>query len=113
MNTVYKKRGRKYEPVGVMEELDIKPYGYYLVKVEEGCTTTRYDVEPATAPLLAAMLEHEDAVIDEVLSWLEGRPTLSAAQAARALFDTLLRCVEKEKAVLLLRKQERVAKVER
>ena len=61
MTTFYKKVGRKYVPVSEYDsELrDAYPYGSHLIHNQAGVQTTRYCVDPALAPMIAAgIMDH-------------------------------------------------------
>lgn len=60
----YKKEGRKYVPVSEYDQelLDGFPKGNHLVMVYPGGSSRRFNVEPATVPMLAAGRVAEDAI---------------------------------------------------
>lgn len=75
--TFYEKVGRRYVPVREYNDelMSSFPKGTHLVVSMPGRTMNRYDVDPAFAPLIAAGLYAEDAVIDAVYKASELRPT--------------------------------------
>ena len=76
MKTLYEKRGRRYYPVAEYspEVMDSMPDGYHLVRVKPGESFTRYSVDPNTAPVLAAITEHHDALLDAMREAAKGTP---------------------------------------
>lgn len=67
--TLYKKVGRRYVPVAEFdpELYHSLPKGSHLVTVQPGRTSYRYRVEPALAPMIAAGIYAEDAVVDAMI----------------------------------------------
>lgn len=77
MKTVfYKKQGRRYVPVSEYdsEYHDSFPVGDHLVSVRSGCTSRRFNIDPALAPLIAAGIYAEDAMARAVSKASEMRP---------------------------------------
>jgi hypothetical protein len=72
----YEKVGRRYKPVAEYdsEYLDSFPRGHHLVSVLPGCSSRRFNIDPAFAPMLAAGLHAEDAVARAVSKASELRP---------------------------------------
>lgn len=65
MKTVfYKKVGRRYEPVSEYDQtlMDAFPKGSHLVVCYPGGQSTRYNIDPAYAPMLAAGRVVEDEI---------------------------------------------------
>jgi hypothetical protein len=60
----YEKVGRRYKPIAEYdnEYLDSFPKGNHLVMVYPGGSSRRYNIEPATAPMLAAGRVAEDEI---------------------------------------------------
>lgn len=60
----YEKKGRRYVPVSEYDSdyLDSFPKGNHLVMVYPGGSSRRFNIEPATAPMLAAGRVAEDAL---------------------------------------------------
>lgn len=56
MTTLYKKVGRRYEPVSDSEAYNGLSNGCWLVSIDKGCTTIRQAVEPNMAALQFATL---------------------------------------------------------
>lgn len=76
MKTVfYKKVGRRYVPVSEYDQelLDALPKGAHLTLVYPGGQSTRYNVEPALAPMLAASRVAEDAMSTAIMKAAEIR----------------------------------------
>lgn len=67
--TIYRKVGRKYVPVGYNDPsyFNIVNNGSHLVTVSPGGRHIRYNVEPAAAPLLAALSRAETAMVRVLL----------------------------------------------
>lgn len=65
----YEKVGRRYVPVAEYDSdyLDSFPKGNHLVMVYPGGSSRRYNVEPATVPMLAAGRVAEDAMCSAIV----------------------------------------------
>ncbi len=76
--TLYRKRGRRYEPVSECEMLrgDQWPAGHHVTVVQPGSRFTRYSVEPDKAALLAALYLHRDACIEAISKMTNARPSI-------------------------------------
>ena len=63
--TFYEKRGRRYYPVAEYDSdvLSALPEGTHLITVEPGRQSCRYHINPAHAPLLAALEQHRDSLV--------------------------------------------------
>lgn len=61
----YEKVGRKYVPVSEYDSdlLDALPKGSHLVMCYPGGKSTRYNIEPSLAPMIAASRIAEDAIV--------------------------------------------------
>jgi hypothetical protein len=72
----YKKQGRRYVPVSEYdnEVMDAFPRGDHLVSVRPGCTSRRFQINPALAPMIAAGLYAEDAICRKIQEATELRP---------------------------------------
>ena len=72
----YEKRGRRYVPVQEYDEylMDGLPYGNHLIMVYPGGQSTRYNVNPALAPMIAAGRVAEDRMSEAVRRASEMRP---------------------------------------
>jgi len=72
----YEKVGRRYKPVAEYDSqyLDSFPRGHHLVSVQPGCSSRRFNIDPALAPMLAAGIHAEDAVARAVSKASELRP---------------------------------------
>lgn len=72
----YEKVGRRYVPVQEYDEylMDGLPYGNHLIMVYPGGQSTRYNVNPALAPMIAAMRVAEDKMSEAVRRASEMRP---------------------------------------
>lgn len=72
----YEKRGRRYVAVQEYDEylMDGLPYGNHLIMVYPGGQSTRYNVDPALAPMIAAGRVAEDKMSEAVRKASEMRP---------------------------------------
>jgi predicted component of type VI protein secretion system len=72
----YEKVGRKYVPVQEYDEylMDGLPYGNHLIMVYPGGQSTRYNVDPALAPMIAAGRVAEDRMCEALRKASEMRP---------------------------------------
>ena len=64
----YEKRGRKYVPVMEYDEylMDGLPYGNHMIMCYPGGRSTRYNIDPALAPMIAAARVAEDKMSEAV-----------------------------------------------
>jgi hypothetical protein len=64
----YEKRGRKYVPVHEYDEylMDGLPYGNHLIMCYPGGQSTRYNIDPALAPMIAAGRVAEDRMTEAI-----------------------------------------------
>ena len=72
----YEKVGRRYKPVleNDNEFYDALPYGNHLIMCYPGGRSTRYNVDPALAPMIAACRVAEDQMSEAVRKTSEMRP---------------------------------------
>lgn len=72
----YEKVGRKYVPVHEYDEylMDGLPYGNHLIMCYPGGKSTRYNIDPALAPMIAAGRVAEDKMSEAVRKASEMRP---------------------------------------
>jgi len=72
----YEKRGRRYYPVMEhdYELMDALPYGNHMIMVYPGGQSTRYNINPALAPMIAAGRVAEDRICEAVRKASEMRP---------------------------------------
>ena len=72
----YEKRGRRYYPVmeNDYEFQAAMPQGNHLIMCYPGGRSTRYNIEPALAPMIAAGRVAEDAICDAMRKASEMRP---------------------------------------
>ena len=72
----YEKRGRRYVPVMEhdYELMDALPRGNHLIMCYPGGASTRYNIEPALAPMIAAGRVAEDQISKAVRKASEMRP---------------------------------------
>jgi hypothetical protein len=72
----YEKRGRRYYPVMEhdYELMDAMPRGNHLIMCYPGGTSTRYNIDPALAPMIAAGRVAEDNMSEAVRDASAMRP---------------------------------------
>ena len=72
----YEKRGRRYKPVleNDNEFYDALPYGNHLIMCYPGGQSTRYNIDPALAPMIAAARVAENQMSEAVHKASEMRP---------------------------------------
>ena len=72
----YEKRGRRYVPVMEhdYELMDAMPKGNHLIMCYPGGQSTRYNIDPALAPIIAAGRVAEDRMSEAVRKASEMRP---------------------------------------
>ena len=72
----YEKRGRRYVPVQEYDEylMDGLPYGNHMIMVYPGGQSTRYNIDPALAPMIAAGRVAEDRMCEALRKASEMRP---------------------------------------
>jgi hypothetical protein len=77
---LYKKVGRKYEPVAEYDSvyLDSFPKGNHLVMCYPGGSSRRFNIEPSFAPMIAAGRVAEDAICKAISKAAELRPPRTA-----------------------------------
>ena len=65
----YKKVGRRYVPVSEYDQtlMDALPKGSHLIQVYPGGQSTKYKIDPAYAPLIAAGRVAEDAISKHIM----------------------------------------------
>lgn len=73
----YEKVGRKYEPVYEYDQtlMDAFPKGAHLVMCYPGGQSTKYNIDPAYAPMIAAGRVAEEAMLSAMHKLSEGRPS--------------------------------------
>ena len=77
MTTFYAKRGRRYHPVQQYDGdlLDSLPKGAHLIVVEPGIRSTLHNIDPKTAPLLAALRKCRDPLLAAIREAAKVRPS--------------------------------------
>lgn len=86
----YKKVGRRYVPVYEYDQtlMDSFPKGTHIVICYPGGQSTRYNIDPAYAPMIAAGRVAEDAISAAIMKATDIRP----ASKETKLTDEQLRC---------------------
>jgi hypothetical protein len=86
----YEKVGRRYVPVREYDQtlIDAFPKGVHLVICYPGGKSTRYNIDPAYAPMIAAGRVAEDAISKVIRKATDLRP----ANKETKLTDEQLRC---------------------
>ena len=72
----YEKVGRRYKPVYEYDQtlMDAMPKGNHIVMVHPGGESTRFNIDPNYAAMIAAGRVAEDAICDAMVKASEGRP---------------------------------------
>ena len=89
----YEKVGRRYKPVYEWDQglMDAMPKGSHLVQVYPGGKSTRYNVDPTYAAMIAAGKYAEDAVSEVIRKAGELRPvTRALTPEQRAAYDVFI-----------------------
>lgn len=71
---LYRKAGKKYVPVNDPYAYDGLRDGFWLIHVEEGCTSIRQQIYPEKSPVTAAARLMEEKLIDIIRKASEARP---------------------------------------
>ena len=71
---VYRKVGKKFVPVNDPYAYDGLREGFWLIKIDKGCTSIRQQIFPEKAPLTAAARLIEDKLVDIIRKASEARP---------------------------------------
>jgi hypothetical protein len=103
MTTFYVKRGCRYYPVRHCDpELDrAMPPGHHLVSVRPGLESRRYNIEPALAPLIAAGLVAEEAIVSAIHEASKLRPAKTPlTDEQRAAWRNLIASLGEEATML-------------
>lgn len=79
MTVFYKKVGRRYQPVSEYDSelMSAFPKGAHLVITYPGGRSTRYNIDPALAPMIAAGRTAEDAIATAVAKAMELRDNVT------------------------------------
>lgn len=95
----YEKQGRKYVEVGEYDSdlMDSFPIGATLVVREKGCTSRKYNVEPAFVELLAAATIMGDELSQLIYKASEARPERSPiTEEQRDAWQHLAKVMDKD-----------------
>jgi len=86
----YQKVGRRYRPVYEYDQklMDALPKGTYLIQVYPGGKSTRCNINPAYAPMIAAGRVAEDKISDAIRKATDMRP----ASKETKLTEEQIRC---------------------
>jgi hypothetical protein len=90
----YKKVGRRYEPVYEYDQtlMDAFPKGAHIVLCYPGGQSTRYNVDPAYAPMIAAGRVAEDAISKALMRASDLRPkNKPITEAQRLAWENLVK----------------------
>ncbi len=99
----YEKVGRKYVPVYEYDQtlMDAMPKGTHLVSVYPGGKSTRYNVDPNYAALIAAGRVAEDAISKVIMKASDLRPkTKPITEEQKAAWDHLVKVFGEEARML-------------
>jgi superfamily II DNA or RNA helicase len=88
--TYYQKVGRRYRPVYEYDQklMDALPKGTHLIQVYPGGKSTRCNINPAYAPMIAAGRVAEDKISDAIRKATDMRP----ASKETKLTEEQIRC---------------------
>ena len=86
-NQLYKKVGNRYVPQNDPYAYDGLREGWWLIKVQPGCTSIRQCLRPAKAELQAAIKDKEDALVDIISKASEARLSASVPLSEQAKAD--------------------------
>jgi len=83
----YEKRGRRYVPVAEYDNdwMDSFPEGAHLIVCRPGVVSRRYRIDPALAPMIAAGLYAEDAIVNAIHDAQKLRPDSKVALTPQQL----------------------------
>ena len=83
----YEKRGRRYVPVAEYDNdwMDSFPEGAHLFVCRPGTVSRRYRIDPALAPMIAAGLYAEDAIVNAIHDAQKLRPDSKVALTPQQL----------------------------
>jgi hypothetical protein len=90
----YEKKGRRYVPVAEYDNdfMDSFAKGNHLVMIYPGGKSTRYNIDPALAPMIAAGRLAEDAICKSIQKASELRPKKTPlTPGQRAAWENLAR----------------------
>jgi hypothetical protein len=90
----YEKKGRRYVPVAEYDSdfMDSFAKGNHLVMIYPGGKSTRYNIDPALAPMIAAGRLAEDAICKSIQKASELRPKKTPlTPGQRAAWENLAR----------------------
>lgn len=101
MRTIfYKKVGRKYEPVSEYDNelMSAFPKGAHLVLTYPGGRSTRYNIDPDFAPMIAAGRYAEEAISKKLMEECELRPAAyeKFTEKEQRLWKAIKGCIPKE-----------------
>jgi len=96
----YKKVGRKYVPVSEYDSTlsNALPKGAHLVLCYPGGSSTRYNVDPKFAPMIAAGRYAEEAISKSLMASSEIRPAAwnKFTEKEKRMWDAIKSCIPKE-----------------
>jgi hypothetical protein len=96
----YKKVGRKYVPVSEYDStlLDALPKGAHLVLCYPGGRSTRYNINPDFAPMMAAGRYAEEAISKSLMASSELRPATwdKFTEKEKRMWDAIKSCIPKQ-----------------
>ena len=84
---LYKKVGNRYVPHNDPYACEGLREGWWLVKVQPGCTSIRQCLRPAKAELQAAIRDKEDVLVDVIRKASEARPSDRVPMSEQAKAD--------------------------
>ncbi len=99
----YKKVGRRYVPVYEHDStlMDALPKGTHMIQVYPGGRSTRYNVNPAYGPMIAAGRVAEDVISKELMRASDLRPKRAPlTEAQRLAWENLVKEMGEEARTL-------------
>jgi hypothetical protein len=90
----YEKVGRRYKPVYEYDQtlMDAFPKGAHIVLCYPGGQSTRYSIDPAYAPMIAAGRVAEDAISKELMKASDLRPkSAPLTEGQKAAWENLVK----------------------
>ena len=96
--TFYTKQGRRYKPVSEYDDklLSSYPDGAHLVVCKPGSTSTKYNVDPAFAPMIAAGRYAIDKLATAIVEGTIARPSITLNTEQQAAWDAFVATMKKE-----------------
>ena len=100
-NILYRKVGKRYVPAGrELYDLDMIPFGWHLIHSCQGSKSTRFNIDPDDARLLAAAEKIRLKLEKKLLDAMEFEPkTEEITPEARAVLDKFNKLVKNKSGI--------------